>query len=501
MTVQAQDRYKRCVILLADGARYDVLSELLAAGRLPNINEHILKEGSLRKAVTAFPSTTGPAHIPFLTGALPATCNVPGIRWFDKDLYARYGHGSVASFGAHGRYRSYVGLETFRINSDMRNDIYNVFELLPRSYCIFNSINRGVGKRNLTRIMRIWYWYYGHLTDRWRYIDAVGIRKTLSAVERDLDFIFTVLPGIDEFSHLAHPRHRYALEQYSFLDDSVGKLARKLKELGKWDDTLIWIVSDHGLSATHTHFCVNTFLEDRGIKTFYFPLIYRKGCDAASMVSGNGMTHVYFRDRAKDGIAGWEGRMTIESLSALYPGLIDDLLKEPAVDVIAMTDNAGNIVAKTRRGESRFKMDGGQISYKVVGHDAFQYKNVAAEALSGDTPKGAWWSEKGSVNDFLNKTIDSDYPDAPYQLAHLFTSPRSGDMVISATPGYDLRIKYEHPEHKGSHGSIHRQHMLVPVLCNARLPDSPMRTVDVFPTYLKLMGHPVPTNIDGRALI
>lgn len=429
---------KKCIILLADGSRYDVFKELIDQGLLPNITRHLVEKGAFTSAVTAFPSTTGPAHMPFLTGCLPATCNVPGIRWFDKRKVS---------------FRSYVGIETFKINSDMRNDIRTVFDIIPRSYSIFNSINRGVGARNLTRISRIWYWYYGHLTDRWAFVDASAYRKILSLLDKNFEFLFVVLPAIDEYSHLSHPRNEYAIKQYLELDSAVGKIVEKL---GSLDDTLLWIVSDHGLSKTHTHFCVNTFLESRGIRTFYYPLIYRKGCVAANMVSGNGMTHLYFK--RKDG---WGEPARIEDINDMHPGLLEELVNEPAVDILAGRDREGDIVVMSKKGSGKVK--------------------------------------NGGASQFLN---DNDYPDAPFQLSHIFTSPRCGDVILSAAPGYDLRLKYEDPEHKSSHGSLHREHMIVPLICNVKLPtDRLIRTVDVFPTYLKMMGHAIPDGIDGNALL
>ncbi len=487
-------KYKRCIILLADGSKPDVFRDLLARGELPSIKEHLVDNGSFKTAVSVFPSTTGPAHIPYLTGCLPATCNIPGIRWFDKKKYARYGHGSIFSMGTHGRYRSYVGPETFLINSDMRNDIYTSFEILPKSYSIFNSINRGVGNRNLTKIMRIWYWYYGHLTDRWRFVDDAALKKTVKAVDKGLDFLFTVIPGIDEYSHLASPTHEYAIGQYRALDSGVGELVKKLKKKGQWEDTMLWIVSDHGLSETHSHFCVNTFLESRGIKTFYFPLTYRKGCVAANMVSGNGMTNLYFKKRviasgakqSPESIGDWSEPATLEDINEMYPRLLSELLAEPAVDVLAVKDRAGNLVAMTRRGVAKIKMEDGMIDYNVEGNDPFGY---------------TFGSKQFSSDACLSLTFDSDYPDASYQLAHIFSSPRCGDVIVSATPGFDLRVKYENPEHRSSHGSLHRKHMHVPIISNIRLPDGPIRTIDIFPTYLKLMGHDVPGNIDGKALL
>lgn len=473
--------FKRCIILLADGARPDVLEELIAQGRLPNIKRYFADDGFFGRAVTAFPSTTGPAHIPFLTGCLPATCNIPGIRWFDRERYSRYGHGSMISLGQHGRYRSYVGIETFLINSDMRDSVRTVFEIVPKSYSIFNSINRGVGRCNLTKITRIGYWYYAHLTDRWNLVDEAALKKTLKAIQKDFKFLFVVFPGIDEYSHLGNPRCERTLKQYEFMDQTVECVAGVLKKQGRWNDTLLWVVSDHGLTPTHTHFCVNTFLESRNIRTFYFPLVYRKGCAAANMVSGNGMTHIYFKRPD-----GWHESATIEDIEKIYPGLLDELLDEPAVDILAARDSGGRIVVRTKRGRARIKLDGDDVSYMVEG---------------GADPFGYNFSMGGMTlpsRDFLVRTFDTDYPDAPYQLAHIFLSPRCGDVVISATPGYDLRLKYESPEHKSSHGSLHREHMIVPVMCNAGIKPSCMRTVDVFPTYLNMLGHVPPEGIDGK---
>src|SRR5919106_1693361 len=104
-----QTHKKRFIVLLADGSRYDVFRELLDAGRLPNLAEIFLSEGTFAKAASVFPSTTGPAYMPFLTGCFPGTCNVPGIRWFDKAEYARRKLSLT-------RFRSYVGFESFLMN-------------------------------------------------------------------------------------------------------------------------------------------------------------------------------------------------------------------------------------------------------------------------------------------------------------------------------------------------------------------------------------------------
>jgi len=464
---------KRVIIILADGMRADVLDEELSVGHLPNIARYLVEPGSSLPAVTAFPSTTGPAYLPFITGCFPGTCNVPGIRWFDKASYD-----SSRSFN---RYRSYVGFESFCMASDMRPHIETIFEIVPGSYSIFNPIARGAGSRNMTRISRIWYWYYAHLTDRWGFIDEVAMDKLVDVLKKKPRFVFTVFPGIDEYAHLSHPRHERTIEQYAKMDAGIGRLMREIDSRGELEETAVFLVSDHGLSKTDTHFCVNTFLEKHGLPAFFYPCIFnKKGKLSANMVSGNGMTHVYFKNSD-----GWARHTNLDELKKLAPGLLDDLLEENAVDIVACRNEDGWADVFSRRGSARIHLEGDKLHYEVRGADPFGY-----DALPVDLSPAA----------SLEKTWNTEYPDAPFQIAHLFTSPRAGDLMISATPGFDLRLKYEHPEHFGSHGSLHKSHMRVPLVSNVRFEKKPVRTADVFPTALKLLGHDIPGHIDGVPL-
>jgi hypothetical protein len=76
------------------------------------------------------------------------------------------------------------------------------------------------------------------------------------------------------------------------------------------------------------------------------------------------------------------------------------------------------------------------------------------------------------------------------QALQLLRSGRAGDLVLSARRGCDLRSNdYEHPEHRGSHGSLDREHMLVPFAISAPVNRERLRTADAFPTILRLTGR------------
>ncbi len=101
----------------------------------------------------------------------------------------------------------------------------------------------------------------------------------------------------------------------------------------------------------------------------------------------------------------------------------------------------------------------------------------------------------------LSNTYNTEYPDALLQIIQVLESPRTGDLVLSANHGYDLRARHEKPEHCSSHGALFRDHMIVPLVINTKLKKEHVRTVDVFPTILSLLGQPLPENLDGVSLV
>lgn len=471
--------FKRCITILADGARPDVLFDLMQKGELPTLSRYFAEKGTAASILTVFPSTTGPAYLPFVTGCYPGTCNVPGIRWFDKDHYDRHGW-------SYGSFRSYVGFETFLMNRDIRPEIRTVFEIFKKPASALTMVNRGLkGKLNTTRFLRIWYLYYAHLTDRCGFPDKKAGEKLLGMLDHDPDYAFVVFPGIDEYSHRSSPFHPRTLQAYRDMDRHLEPVIKKLKAKGQLDETLLVLVADHGLSETHTHFDIGPFLEEKGRKTFYYSNILKRGFSAASMVSGNGMAHLYFKSESK----GWKGRMSFEELSHSSL-LLDELRFRSEIALVAATGADGSIHLLTEKGNGEFK----------IGKEGIDYRWNKAEPLGlfreGNSKKITW-------DESLSATFNSEFPDVFMQLTQLFRSPRTGDVLLSARPGFDLRRRYEHPEHKSSHGSLSPEHMKIPLLMNYRLPASPtpIRSVDIFPTILKLTDKVIHENIDGKYLI
>ena len=103
--------------------------------------------------------------------------------------------------------------------------------------------------------------------------------------------------------------------------------------------------------------------------------------------------------------------------------------------------------------------------------------------------------------DALEACAESDYPDALVQIAHLADAERSGDVIVSAAREWDLRARWEPIPHVSSHGALHREHMLVPLLLNRPPARTPRRTADVMPSALTALGIPVPDGLDGESFL
>jgi hypothetical protein len=119
---------------------------------------------------------------------------------------------------------------------------------------------------------------------------------------------------------------------------------------------------------------------------------------------------------------------------------------------------------------------------------------------TGD-PLGAGRDVSGSADEAYDAMRETDYPDAIVQIATLAASPRAGDIILSARPGWDFRAKYEPIPHRSAHGALHRDHMLVPLLTNRPTARTPRRTTDVFVSALEALGVAGPERVDGASFL
>src|SRR6185503_7185484 len=199
----------RVVFILVDGARHDVLRELLDRGELPNFARHVVERGGLTVGTSVFPSTTGVAYIPFLYGVYPGTAGIPGIRWLDR------GADVAGDWRAQWRAaRSYCGPQAGWINRDLHAG-RSLFELVPQSIAICTPLTNGLASgAHLIPLRRALLGSVAHYAGTYPALDAAVANAWVATASRPWRFLFVVFPGPDGMTHLYDPRHPKVLATY-----------------------------------------------------------------------------------------------------------------------------------------------------------------------------------------------------------------------------------------------------------------------------------------------
>ncbi len=406
------------VLLILDGARPDLLEYLAGIGFMPNLAK-LVREGCYQRVVSVFPSTTGPAHLPFLTGCHPGVCNIPGIRWQEP----------------HGRSQAYTSLWSHLgrgINRDLSRGVSTLFELYP-SACVFEPVSRGADLR-----LPPWGQGVSHLFNTWIQFDRLAMKLTRQlASQRRYRLIVTLLCGVDELSHRNHCHHPLVFQAYRAFDRQLGELIQTLEG----QDYLLAIVSDHGLTDTSTHIDLVRLIKKTGLKVRSYPLNFRNGQDVFVAESGNSMAHIYLETPGNLG--------KIKS----------KLQGQQGIDLL-ITKNESGVHVQNKRGEAVIYQHG----------ERYRYQTIQGDPLGLEGFEGVWLNREES----LSVTAGTRYPDSLYQFTEIFQSPRCGDLIVTAEEGFDLRV-LEFPEHHASHGSPLQGHMWVPLVLNKKVE---VRTTD-----------------------
>ena len=458
------------IIILADGVRPDVLRTLAGAGELPCISRAFFSEGYPHEGVTVLPSVSSIAYIPMLTGQYPGTANVPGLRWVDKVDFTRrklflQGH------------RSYIAPSQMRLDGDLSPDLETLFELNPESLAVRSDVRRGLlhGASIVSNLSFMPCMFFAHYLRRGDFVDHLVMSQAISWLAKTHDrsprFLFLPLVDVDKVSHRYGPAHRRTIESYRRLDRVFGRLADHLREQRLWTRTHIILTSDHGHTDTKQHLDMSGLLSELDYSVFEHPNVYRRGADAAVMISGNSFGNIYLSSGGR-----WEAPLTSEELEGEHSKVLAAISQRDEVEWCAYRERNRGIKILARNGEALLDLEDGHYTYGFNGSDPLRL------GLRHNRVKRAH---------ALAKTVETAFPDALEQLWHLFQSQRTGDIAVTAKPGYDLRGWREFPEHRSSHGALCREHMAVPILSNlplTGLPDGGIRTADLFPTVAEGLG-------------
>jgi predicted AlkP superfamily pyrophosphatase or phosphodiesterase len=498
------------IVFMIDGLSRDVFDRLLQEGRLPNFKKYFVDRGLYcDRCVASVPSVTLSNEASIVTSVFPGRHGIMGNSWFDRSAMIERNYENLA--------------EKNLLDGDYRAE--TIFERLhdATTMSLFYQAHRGATRFVENRMSGAPPYVFGlyGLVDRislWRFEIVATIAKAQGQFPA-LVFAYLLATDMEAYREgVSSEAYRWALEH---TDAHIGRVLRDLEAAGRLDNTVLAIVSDHGMADVTQHWPLEKFFRDdvhlriagqapREDTEFEDRLAWFDRYEVILEGSGDRYWAVYLRkpraaarESEKPAFENWLARPAPEDLRA-YPtqdgktvNLIDRLLAADAVDVLAYRGTPGKVYVATRRGKvelSRPAPDSRDVACRVIrGDDPLGYAaSKAAALLDGKPHTPAEW---------LAATAETDHPDLPPQVMAYFDSPRAGDLAVFAASGWDFGR-----ENKAGHGGLLPGDMgTVMLLAGPGVPherrSEPVRSVDLGPTILELLGRPVPADIDGRSLV
>lgn len=452
--IQTGDR-RQVLLLVLDGIRPDVIRAAIRDGDAPAFGALAGAGEAVWDCASVFPSITPAATAAIATGRPPSGSGIAGHAWYDRR------EGEMVIYGAKtetvlagGPIRVFHN-HVWRMN---RDDLLapTVFEVLHRQgvegACVHFPIRRGpyehpvrmrsvegylLGGRLLGRSVegpREYYLgdlFYSRHTGLNGFMGSGGLHRSIGIndeyaaavgellLEEEAEpFTLVYFFQGDQISHregLAAQR-RYV----SRLDGYAGRL---FAAAGGLDDLLeryaVLVVSDHGhapLLPRRSHVDLSSGF--RGIRTSLGPRAsLGPGTDAVAVPNGRA-AFLYLRD------------------PELTEAVVAGALGRRGVDLAAWREGGWFLVRRDGK-ELRFRPGGGLRD-----------------------PLGGRWELRGQPGALDlrlegDRILYGDYPDALERLRGCLESPRTGDIVLSAAPGYSFGEVSGASHVASDHGSLH----------------------------------------------
>jgi len=487
----------KLVLCVIDAMAPEMLERAVAAGAAPVLGQLIERGRYVPDCVAAFPSVTPVCAASIVTGAAQDAHRIPAMNWFHREehRYVEYGS-SFRSAQRLGIARQLTDLVYNMNRAHLSADTPTVFETLDdadvrtagTTYLMYRGRHRHEPQRDtaLTRVAstlirhpvmgprELFYAdvFSSRPTGCRSGLGMPGVRDRHSGcvssylVEHDLfDFLLLSLPDNDWHSHKHGPE-----AQLQSIAQADLQLARVFEASGGVDEFLqehaVIAMADHSQAPVTDTIALQDELAELGVlgpprssgsSSGEQPRIAVCPSQRAAMVYALNAPE---RDAMRASVG--TRALAIEGIEHVM-WLARDAHEAPSE----------GIISSPTRGELRFRPGG----------------------LLQD-PRGVRWSVEGalavidaSVHDGLLET--PSYPDALARVWSALTCPTSGEVLLSAAPGYEF-IDWGRQAHVGggSHGSLHASDSLgALVMCGvAPPPEEPAQWAirDVAPIVL---GH------------
>jgi hypothetical protein len=465
----AGPRPPKLVLCVIDAMAPEMLERAVAAGTAPVLQALMERGRYVSDCVAAFPSVTPVCAASIVTGVGQDAHHVPAMNWYHRDehRYVEYGS-SFRSAQRFGIARQLTDTVYNMNRAHLSQDTPTVFETLDdadvrtagTTYLMYRGRHRHEPQRDtaLTRVastlMRhpvlgpreLFYAdiFASRRTGCRSALGMPGVRDRHSGcvssfmVEHDLfDFLLLSLPDNDWYSHKRGPE-----AQLQSLAQADLQLARVCEAAGGIEPFLrehaVIAMADHSQVPVTDAIALQDELDDLGVlgpsraQGEQEPRIAVCPSQRAAMVYA---LHEPERDAMRASVVA--RALAIEGIEHVM-WLARDAHEVPHE----------GILASRAHGELRFRPAPG------------------ADRLAGagdvvEDPRGVRWSLEGPLS-VIGGSLDGrrlltpDYPDVLSRVWSALTCPSSGEVLLSAAPGYEF-ADWGRQAHVGggSHGSLH----------------------------------------------
>jgi hypothetical protein len=461
---------RKLVLCVIDAMASEMLDRAIAAGTAPVLERIIERGGYIPDCVSAFPSVTPVAAASITTGVAQDRHLIPGMNWYDRveGRYVEYGS-------------SFRSAQRFGFGQQLTDTIYNMnrahlaaetptlFESLDdaalhtacTTYLIYrgrhlhepqrdNPLSRVASTMMRHPVMGPHELFYADLFSSRRTgcrsgLGMPGMRDRHTAcvssflVENDLfDFLLLSLPDNDWVSHKRGPEG-----QLQSLAQADLQLARVMNAGGGverfLDEHAVIVMADHSQAPVTDTLSLQDELAALGVLE---PGRRRReeGAEARIAVCPSQRAAMVYA-------------LAPSGRDAMRASVAGRVLALDGVDLVIWLEHDADerpreaVIASAARGELRFR-PGGAV------HD----RRSGTWHLDGDLAVlGA------SVDGAVLET--PDYPDALARCWSALSCPTSGEVLVSAEPGWEF-ADWGGQDHVGggSHGSLHRSDSLAPLI-------------------------------------
>ena len=475
---------------LIDGLSKSVFEAEIRKNNLPNIQSLMDRGVYIANGISSFPSMTGYGFYPFLTGVDATKSGILGLRWFDRSLN-------------FGNLRNYVGRTHIHMNQDILSR-KTIFEYFPDQFTV--SINSYMNRGAKKQIMTGWSHFSAKFQNSWIFkrlnaipligpsiapnifeTEALVMDYALEDLERIPKIHWITFTSLDAYHHMNGMDHNY-VKLLRFIDSLIGKYLQKNKELGQEDSRIYALISDHGVRDVHK----NLDLADHFMKKFDLrfsmgnsinflgsglntPLEDVEETDGFIALNGNLMSFLYLKDTYKPYPQNWRGRLPYQTLRKYplnlqmkrsekgkrnkYIDLVHEITQIKGIEFVIYQKSKHEVVVHQKGGVGMIRGNGRGYRYSYKRKDPLGYSmhKKTARLINGYFHSSRKW---------LEASFDSEYPDAIHRVFKLLQHPKSGDVVIVASKGYDMGNNYELivKNFRGGHGGLHAENLRVPYI-------------------------------------